>query len=370
MVDQGLQPQIWDARNALHAWRPQRPLQGKSDRTVTNPVLVELTRGSEVESVHRGAVAICDASGKPRASLGDIDRLVYPRSAFKSLQALALVESGAAAAHGVSDEELALACASHSGEPMHTTRVGAWLERIGCAESDLACGPHLPFHEPSAHALIRQGQAPCRIHNNCSGKHTGFLTLARHFGVPVAGYENPSHPVQLQVRAAIAQMCGTDPAAMPVGIDGCAAPNYAVSLQNLAMSMARLGNPSGMAPARAAAAERLVASWKTHPELVSGTGRACADLIRASRGRTVVKTGAEAVFMATIPEQGLGVAIKIDDGGTRAAETVMARILVLLDVAAPEDPRIVKHVSPPLKNWRGDVVGQRGTSQALAALRV
>jgi L-asparaginase II len=331
---------------------------------------VELTRGSEVESVHRGAIAICDVSGKPRASLGDIGRLVYPRSAFKSLQALALVESGAAAAHGVSDEELALACASHSGETMHTARVEAWLSRIGCAEQDLACGPHLPFHEASAHKLIREGQAPCRIHNNCSGKHSGFLTLARHLGVPVAGYENPSHPVQLQVRAAIAEMCDTDPAAMPIGIDGCAAPNYAVSLQNLAMSMARLGNPAGLVPARAAAAERLVTAWKAHPELVSGTGRACADLIRAARGRTVVKTGAEAVFMAALPEQGLGVAIKVDDGGTRAAETVMAHLLVLLGIADADDPRISKHRAPPVRNWRGDVVGQRGSSHALAALRL
>lgn len=352
------------------ATAPRPPLQAKSDRNVTNPVLVELTRGSEVESVHRGAVAICDASGHPRASLGDIGRLVYPRSAFKSLQALSLVESGAATAQGVTDEELALACASHSGEPMHTTRVGAWLGRMGCAESDLACGPHLPFHEPSAHALIREGRAPCRLHNNCSGKHTGFLTLARHLGVSVSGYENPSHPVQLRVRAAIAEMCGVEPAAMPVGIDGCAAPNYAVPLQNLATSMARLGSPRGLAPARAAACERLVAAWKAHPELVSGTGRACADLIAASRGRTVVKTGAEAVFMAALPEQGIGVAIKIDDGGTRAAETVMAQVLVRLGVADADDARISKHITPPVRNWRGDVVGQRGTSQSLAALTI
>ena len=341
--------------------------QGKLKSAVINPVLVELTRGAVVESVHRGAVAICDASGTSRFSLGDIDRLVYPRSAFKSLQALALVESGAASAHAVSDEELALACASHSGEAMHTERVEAWLSRIGCAEQDLACGPHLPFHEPSAHKLIREGQSHCRIHNNCSGKHTGFLTLARHMNAPVAGYEHPSHPVQQRVRDAIAAMCGVEPAGMPAGIDGCAAPNYAVSLRNLAISMARLGNPSGLGPERAAAAERLVAAWKAHSLLVSGTGRACADMIAATSGRTVVKTGAEAVFMAAIPEQGLGVAIKIDDGGTRAAETVMAQLLVQLGAADADDPRILKHRTPPVRNWRGDVVGQRGTSQALSA---
>lgn len=334
-------------------------------RFVTNPVLVELTRAGQVESIHRGALAIVDAAGTCRAFRGDVDALVYPRSAFKSLQALPLVESGAAAAFGVSDEELALAMASHSGQPMHTERVTAWLQRLGCTEPDLACGPHLPYHEPSAHALIRAGTSPCRIHNNCSGKHTGFLALARHLGQPIAGYENPGHAVQVLVREAIAAMCGVAPGAMPVGIDGCAAPNYAIPLRNLAMGMARLADPSGLAPARAAAAERLLGAWKAHPELVSGTGRACADLIAAATGRTVVKTGAEAVFMAAIPEQGLGVAIKIDDGGTRAAETVMAAVLVALGVADPGDPRIARHRNPPLRNWRGDVVGERRVTPAL-----
>ncbi|MBU6156463.1 MAG: asparaginase [Alphaproteobacteria bacterium] len=335
---------------------------------MTNPVLVELVRGNVVESTHRGAAVVCDAAGTIRAAWGAIAPPVYPRSAFKALQALSLVETGAAAAAGVTDEELALACASHSGEPMHTSRVAAWLARIGCAEADLACGPHLPYHDKSAHDLIRAGEKPCRLHNNCSGKHTGFLTLARHLGAPVAGYEQPAHPVQAHVRAAIAEMCGVAPDAMPVGIDGCAAPNYAIPLSALAQGMARLANPAGLAPERAAAAERLVSAWKAHPLLVSGTGRACADLISAARGRTVVKTGAEAVFMAALPEQGLGIALKIDDGGTRAAETVMAQLLVLLGEADPDDPRIARHRNPPLRNWRGDVVGERRTTPALGVL--
>ncbi len=335
---------------------------------MTNPVLVELVRGTTVESVHRGAIAVCDASGTLKAAWGAVRQPVYPRSAFKALQALALVETGAAEAAGVSDEELALACASHSGEPMHTTRVAGWLARIGCAEADLACGPHLPYNEQSAHDLIRKGEKPCRVHNNCSGKHTGFLTLARHLGQPIAGYENEGHPVQQRVRQAIAEMCGVSPQAMPVGIDGCAAPNYAIPLESLALGMARLAMPSGLAAPRAAAAQRLVTAWKAHPLLVSGTGRACADLISAARGRTVVKTGAEAVFMAALPEQGLGIALKIDDGGTRAAETVMAQLLVLLGEADPDDPRIARHRNPPLKNWRGDVVGERRTTATLGVL--
>lgn len=332
---------------------------------MTNPVLVELVRGNAVESIHRGAIAVCDAAGNVRAAWGTTDHPVYPRSAFKSLQALAMVETGAAEAAGVTDEELALACASHSGEPMHTTRVAAWLARIGCAEPDLACGPHLPFHEPSAHEMIRKAESPCRIHNNCSGKHTGFLTLARHIGQPLAGYESPGHPVQALVRQAIAEMCAVAPDSMPVGIDGCAAPNYAIPLSSLAAGMARLANPAGLAAPRAAAAERLLAAWKAHPLLVSGTGRACADLIAAARGRTVVKTGAEAVFMAALPGQGLGVALKIDDGGTRAAEAVMAALLVRLGEADRDDPRVSRHLDPPLKNWRGDVVGRRRITPAL-----
>jgi L-asparaginase II len=332
---------------------------------VTNPVLVELVRGTAVESIHRGAVAICDAAGTLRAGVGALTVPVYPRSAFKALQALAMVETGAAEAAEVSDEELALACASHSGEPMHTTRVEAWLSRIDCREPDLACGPHLPYNEKSAHDLIRKGESPCRLHNNCSGKHTGFLTLARHLGVTISGYEHPDHPVQQSIRKVIGEMCGVAPETMPIGIDGCAAPNYAMALPNLAMGMARLASPAGLPAPRAAAAERLVSAWKAHPLLVSGTGRACADLIAASRGRTVVKTGAEAVFMAALPERGLGIALKIDDGGTRAAETVMAALLVKLGEADPDDPRIARHRNPPLKNWRGDVVGERRITAAL-----
>jgi L-asparaginase II len=330
-----------------------------------NPILVEVTRGLRIESAHRGAIAICDAKGGVFGSWGDIEAAVYPRSAFKSLQALALVESGGADAFAVSPEELALACASHSGEPMHVERVEAWLTRIDCKESDLACGPHLPIHEPSAHAMIREGKKPCRVHNNCSGKHTGFLTLARHLGVSITNYERPDHPVQNLVRMTIAEMCDVEPTSMPLGIDGCAAPNYAIPLRHLAQGMARLADAKALAPARAKAASRLLDAWRTYPELVSGTGRACTDLIRASTKHTVVKTGAEGVFMAALPERGLGVALKIDDGATRGAETAMARILVLLGVADENSPLILKHLKPAVRNWRGDEVGERRVSAAL-----
>lgn len=333
-----------------------------------NPVLVEVTRGGIVESRHRGAIAVCDATGKVVAAWGDTASAVYPRSAFKSLQALPLVETGAAEAFHLADEHLALACASHSGEPMHVERVEAWLANIDCREGDLACGPHLPFHEPTAHAMLRKGERPCKVHNNCSGKHTGFLSVARHLKIATEGYERPDHPVQVLVRKAIADLCDCDANAMTIGIDGCAAPNYAIPLTNLAQGMARLGDATKLDATRAQAAKRILAAWKAHPLLVSGTGRACADLIEAARGRAVVKTGAEAVFMAVLPDQGLGVALKIDDGGTRAAETTMAKILTLLDAADEASPKIARHSNPPIKNWRGDVVGERRTTPVLAKL--
>ena len=332
-----------------------------------NPILVEVTRGDRVESAHRGAIAVADASGKLVAKWGDIDAAVFPRSAFKSLQSLPLVETGAADALRLGEEELALACASHSSEAMHVERVEAWLTRIDCAESDLACGPHLPFHEPTAHAMLRAGERPCRLHNNCSGKHTGFLSVARHLRIAVEGYERPDHPVQVLARQAIADLCDLKPDAMPIAIDGCAAPNYAIPLTNLARAMARLGDPAKLSPDRAKAASRLTNAWKAHPLLVSGTGRACADMIEATRDRTVVKTGAEGVFTAVLPGKGLGIALKIDDGATRAAEAAMAKLLVLLGVA--DEAALAKHIRPAMRNWRGDVVGERRTTAALAKLQ-
>lgn len=334
-----------------------------------NPILVELTRGGQVESRHRGSIAVADASGKLVATWGDVEAAVFPRSAFKSLQALPLIESGAADAFRVSEEELALACASHSGEAMHVDRVESWLARIDCREGDLACGPHLPLHEPSAHAMLRAGERPCRLHNNCSGKHTGFLTVARHLHIAVEGYERPDHPVQVLARQAIADLADVSVDAMPIGIDGCAAPNYAMPLERLARAMARLGDSARLEPTRAKAAKRLLDAWKAHPGLVSGTGRACADFIETGRGRTVVKTGAEGVFTAVLPERGLGVALKIDDGATRAAETAMAKVLTLLDAADENAPRLAKYLHPAVRNWRGDEVGERRATAALTLSR-
>jgi L-asparaginase II len=323
---------------------------------LANPVLVEVTRGDRVESIHRGAVAISDAQGNVLFALGDIESLVYPRSALKPIQALPLVESGAADAFNVDEAEIALACASHSGEPMHTGRVAAWLERIGLKESDLACGPHAVRYEPVWEDMVRRGERPTRIHNNCSGKHTGFLTVARHWGVATAGYERVDHPVQQAVAKALGELADVA-GPLPWGIDGCAAPNFAVSLSAFSHALARLASPQTLSPERARAARRIVEAMMARPELVAGTGRVCTTLMRAGRGRVAVKTGAEAAYAAIVPGHGLGIALKLDDGGGRAAETTIAFLLDRMGLV--DHGEVADIVSPAVLNTRSDRVGQR-----------
>jgi L-asparaginase II len=327
-----------------------------------NPVLVEVTRGDQVESTHRGAVAISDAQGNVLFALGDIENPIYPRSALKPIQALPLVESGAADALGIDEAEIALACASHSGEPMHTSRVAAWLQRLGLAEGDLACGPHPVRYAPVWEDMIRRGEKPTRIHNNCSGKHAGFLTVARHWGVATAGYERIDHPVQLTVAQALGELAGLSQP-LPWAVDGCAAPNFAIPLSAFARALARLASPKTLPPERASAARRILKAMMTRPELVAGTGRVCTTLMRAGGGRIAVKTGAEATYAAIVPGHGLGIAIKVDDGGGRAAETTIAYLLARMGLLDRDTVHDI--VNPPVLNTRDARVGERRPATTL-----
>jgi L-asparaginase II len=337
---------------------------------MANPILVEVTRGGIVESGHRGAVAIADGTGRVVAQIGDIERRVFPRSAIKMIQALPLVESGAADAVSLSDEHLALACASHSGEPMHVGRIGAWLGHIGAQDGDLICGAHFPYGEAARDAMVRGGETPRHVHNNCSGKHAGFLTLARHLGAPFAGYVDPHHPVQLAVMDAVAAAAGVPVGYWTTGVDGCSAPNFAMPLHLWASAQARLATGQGLPPLKARAASRLAAAVRANPELMSGTGRACAQFVRATEGRAIVKTGAEGVFTALLPDRGLGLALKIDDGATRASETLMAACLVMLGVLDPDHPAALAHLAAPVTNWAGETVGERRITPGLLDKRV
>lgn len=324
---------------------------------MANPILVEVTRAELVESIHRGSIAIADAGGAIRFALGDVETPIYPRSSLKPIQALPLIESGAADAFNLSDEEVALACASHSGETMHTSRVAAWLARIGCGENDLACGPQAPRYEPALAEMLRSGEKPTRLQNNCSGKHAGFLTVAKHWGVTTAGYEHVEHPVQQAVAKTLRELSGVSD--LPWGVDGCAAPNFALPLTGFARALAKL------AGWRTAGSSRIVHAMIAHPALVAGTGRSCTALMRAAKGKAAAKIGAEGVYAAMIPESGLGIAIKMDDGAARAAETAIAAILTTLGIL-DETARALVHV--PVINTRGTIVGEQRPAPALAQI--
>ncbi len=324
----------------------------------TTPVAVEVWRGGRVESRHRVRACVADAAGGVVLGLGDLDEPVFPRSAVKPFQALALVESGAAGAFAVSEAELALACASHGGEPAHVALVEGWLARLGLEEAALACGPHAPMHPPAAAALAREGAAARRVHNNCSGKHAGMLAAALQLGAGPRGYERPEHPVQRHAAAAILELAGLTELPPP-GTDGCGLPNHPLPLRALARAAARLADPGGgvSPPGRAVALERIGAAMMAEPFLVAGTGRCCTALMQAVPG-LVAKTGAEGVYLAASRRLGLGVALKAEDGATRAAEVALLALLRRLGVLGEAIPAaLARFQRPLLRNFAGDEVG-------------
>lgn len=313
--------------------------------------MIELWRGGLREGVHRGHAVIHDGRDIV-AAWGDPAAVIFPRSSCKMVQALPLLESGAADAAGLTPEQLALSCASHNGAVLHVEKVGTWLHGLGLGDDDLRCGCHKPWDKAEAKRLTCSDHAPSQMHNNCSGKHAGFLTWTRH---AKAGpeYVEVDHPLQQAIRQATAEVTGEEPAG--VGIDGCSAPNFACSITGLARSMAAFAQPTG--DARGRGMGRLVEAMTAHPELVAGEGRACTELMQAMNGRVAVKTGAEAVFIAIIPEKKLGVAVKIEDGGTRASEAAIAALLVHLGVLDANHPVVGRLLTDPMKNWRGLEVG-------------
>src|SRR6516225_789594 len=294
---------------------------------MANPVAVEVTRGGRIESAHRGAGAVVDADGRVLMTFGDAERPVYPRSAVKALQALPLVESGAADRLGVSDKEIALSCASHSGSEDHVAAARAMLAKAGFDERVLECGVHWPLGEDEARALARSGRTPTALHNNCSGKHAGFVCLACEMGVAPKGYVAPDHPVQREVTAAIEATTGARLSEEVRGVDGCAIPTYAVPLIALARGFARLGTGQGLPQARRKAAARIRAAVAAHPLTVAGKGRFDTEVMSLLGARAFTKSGAEGVFCAALPDAGLGLAVKADDGAGRAGQVMIAALI-------------------------------------------
>jgi len=339
-----------------------------------NPVLIEVLRGSAVESLHAGALAIVDTSGAVHTALGDTDRPIFPRSAVKLLQALPLVASGAAEAYQLTDEELALACASHSGEPEHVATAAGVLAKLGLDETALECGTQWPGREPVLRGMVARGEQATALHNNCSGKHSGFVCvaclMARNAGADpaefVRGYVTANHPVMREVSAALSATTGVDVEQAPRGIDGCSIPTFALPLRALALAFARVGTGQGLSTANARAAGRLREAVAKAPFMVGGTDRFDTRVMQAFGERLFCKIGAEGVYCAALPELGLGVALKIDDGAARAAEAAMATVAQALLRAENELHGLLHGYSHlPLRNWRGVDVGSLRPAQAL-----
>lgn len=321
-----------------------------------NPNVIEVVRGSVVESRHRVHAAVVDAEGRLRASAGDPELITFFRSAAKPFQALPLVEDGACERFGLTLEELALCCGSHSGEPRHLRVAEAMLRKIGLDGEALVCGPHAPFHPATRRELAEAGLEPLRLHNNCSGKHAGMMALARAHGWEPAGYHRIEHPVQGRILAELVRWVQLPYDALALATDGCGAVCFALPIRNMALAFAGLATAARRGePAPA----QVVRAMTTHPEMVGGEGRLCTELMLRCEGRLVAKLGAEGVYCVGVPGAELGIALKVEDGGKRAVGPAVLAILRQLDLISEEDlGALHAHAYPDVHNTCGDVVGQ------------
>ena len=325
-------------------------------------ILAQVTRGGIVESIHRGHLIVIDGRGETVASLGDPETTTFFRSAAKAFQALPFITSGAADAFGYSEEEIALACASHSGESRHVRIAKLMLERCGLTESHLRCGTHLPFSEKESERMLRAGEYPNQLHNNCSGKHAAMLALARHLDSDLSTYDQYDHPVQQAILETVAAFAEVPAESIGLAIDGCAAPNFAVPVSAMAKSFINLISPEKFDDETQAACRRIVAAMIKFPELIGGSERLDTILMQAAPGRIISKVGADGVWIcAVLPGDryptGLAIALKVEDGDDKRARPVIAvEILRRIGILSKND---LADISPmPIRNRRGDQVGQ------------
>lgn len=327
-----------------------------------NPILVTRSRGAITESFHRGSICLINEKGEVVQALGDIHQMSFTRSALKLFQSLPLIETGTADALGFTEEELAITCGSHNAEEAHTKAVESILAKCGLDTSYLKCGAQMPTGRIPRKALMASNSKPTDLHNNCSGKHAGFLALCIHKGWPTEGYLEESHPVQELVKSTCAEMFEIREQDFVLGEDGCSAPNYATSLYHQALAYKNLVVPQAN-EARNKACERVVQACLKHPFLIAGSDRYCTDVIRASEGKVLGKTGADGVFCMAFPELKMGAAIKIDDGKMGPQYTVAQAFVEALGIRLHED--LSKYRDTPIKNWNKHEVGTQQPSEEL-----
>ncbi len=328
--------------------------------------VIEVTRGKVVESRHEVDIVVADTSGKIITAWGEAERSVFPRSAIKALQALPLIESGAADAYGFEPYHLSLACSSHHAQPMHVKAAEEMLQRAGLDATCLECGAQPPFDLEDVRDLARHGVDAGEIHNTCSGKHSGFLAFATHQQMQTRGYVNFKHPLQQEVAGVLESVTGIPHRGENHAIDGCSIPTFAIPLKSLSTAFAKFGVGEGGGPLRSSAMLRLRDACLMHPEMVSGATGACTNIMETLGTRAFVKYGAEGVYTASLPELGYGIALKVRDGAPRAAEVAIANVIEnLLDLDESVVDQMKPITNPILKSRSGLVVGEARVAKSL-----
>ncbi|MDY6964603.1 MAG: asparaginase [Halobacteriota archaeon] len=319
--------------------------------------LVEVRRNGLVESVHKGSIAVTDIEGKLVASFGDPEDVTFMRSAAKPLQAIPVVEIGAAERFHLTDEEIAVMCGSHSGQPFHVEAVKSALSKIGLDERDLRCGARYPLHRSSANELILKKEEPGPVHNPCSGKHTGMLAISIFMGYPTKDYYEADHPAQQLILESISDMAEVGKDQIRIGIDGCGVPVHGIPLKNMALAFAKLASPRDLRREKKRAAERVVCAMQSHPEMVAGSGRLCTVLMHATK-KIITKIGAEGVYCVGVPEKNIGIAVKIEDGGDRAIGPVVIEVLDQLGILSEDELRsLQRYHYHPVKTHQKVIIG-------------
>ncbi|WP_203247835.1 asparaginase [Sporosarcina beigongshangi] len=325
---------------------------------MSSEVLVNVERGDLVESIHRGHIVIVNSKGEVVASKGDINKVVYARSSMKPLQAIPIVETGAMDHYDFDEWDLSLTCASHNGEDQHTDRVTSILQRLDLGASDLQCGMHSPRWPEAYENLIKSGKKLTPVYNNCSGKHSGMLATAKHMHETLEDYYKLDHPVQQRILSVISEMTETSRDDIAIGIDGCGVPVHGVPLKNLAVGFAKLADPSELSEARQQAIQKITSAMMKTPEMVGGTERFCTDFMKVMQGKMFGKSGAEGVYCIGVPEMGIGIALKIEDGNGRATSSVAIETLSQLNLINEEEKKQLEiHHLPKLLNARKEIIG-------------
>lgn len=333
---------------------------------MSNPILVEVTRGEVLESFHRGVVCIVDKDDKIVFSVGDPQQVCYPRSALKFLQQIPLLTSGAVEEFGFTEKEIALFCGSHNGEKEHVETVRGILEKIGLDESHLQCGPQMPTLKEDQYHLIKSDLPALRIHNNCSGKHAGFLAYCIYRGWPTENYIDPEHPLHKEILDVIAEFHRYPKEKIQLGVDGCSAPIFAFPVYNQAVAYKNLVHPVQFQENVQKACKLMVDAIASYPNMIAGHKRYCSDLMRVSEGKLIGKTGADGVYSIGVREMNLGICIKVDDGKMgpqyNVAQSVIEQLGILSEAANAELRHYVRHEN---KNFGGMVTGETKVSTNL-----